>query len=1148
MFRNVLLKDIFREIKGSLNRFLSIFAIVMLGVGFFAGVKSTSPDMKITADKYFNDYKLMDIHVMSTIGLDSEDVKAIKDTKSFDNIMFSYSTDAIMNVNNSKAVVKMMSIPETGEGIGSPLNMPILSSGRMPEKSGECLVENNSIQKQYSFKLGDRIKLDPEAGSMQLSDLVKKSEYTVVGFVDMPVYISFMRGTSSLGDGTVSCYMLIPPEDFNLSVYTDAYMTANTARNYSSFDKEYKDEISKLQKSLENIGISRSDVKYSDIKGEISTKINDNRTKIDEAKDGLEELKSQEEKLKSKIEELQAQGKDILAQIPKLQSLEKQLNTKKRELFAQDKQLQSQIPQLQANESQIKSKLQELKDQEKQLQPQLQQLEEQDKQLQLKLKQLEEQDKQLQLQIKQLEEQEAQLQSQINLLQQQIQKANAEGNSAAAQQAIGQVNAASAQLAGIQDKLKEARDGASKLKSSKSELTTQQAAMQPKLKEARDGASKLKTAQSELNTQLTTLQSKIKEAQQGAVKIKTSQSEITAQLNTIQSKIKEAELGAEKIKTAENELKDNLPELQEKITEVQNGIDEGETTLDNAQNELDELEKPKWYIQTREDNPGYTELEQSADRLAAVASVFPVFFLLVAALVCLTTMSRMVEEQRTQLGTLKALGYSNMQIIGKYLIYSGLASLLGSILGIAIGMRFFPRIIFNAYQDMFILPTLIITFQWTYAVASTAAAIICTVCVALFVCNKELKNAPAALMRPKAPKPGKRIVLEHIPFIWSRMGFTSKVTARNLLRYKARFLMTVIGIAGCGALILSGLGLDNSIKTIVPSQFGEIYSYNTLISLKDNAAGEEFQNVKRELASDKNINQSVLVQCTIMDAVKGSEKLQIYLFVPEKPVELANYITLRHRKDKAPVVLEDEGIILTEKASNMLGVSRGDTLELQRKDTKIAVRVSGIVENYVNHNIYMSPKLYKEKFSDNPIFNTVLVKLKDTGEESQKQFSTDWLDKGNTLAVTFTTDLNKDLTDTFNSLNIMVLVMIVSAGCLAFVVLYNLTNINITERIREIATIKVLGFYNGEVANYIYRENIVLTIIGVVLGLVSGIFLHRFIIVMGEVDIVMFGRTILPKSFITAGALTILFSLFVNFVMFFKLKNVSMVESFKTVD
>lgn len=1010
MFRNVLLKDIFREIKGSLNRFLSIFAIVMLGVGFFAGVKSTSPDMKITADKYFKESNLMDIHIMSTIGFDSEDIKVIKEQKDFSNIMFSYSTDAMMNVNNSKAVVKILAIPQTKEGIGSPLNMPVLSSGRLPENSGECLLENNNSENRYTFKLGDKIILEPEAGSVHLSDIIKKSEYTIVGFADMPVYISFMRGTSNLGDGTVSCYMMIPPEDFNLSVYTDAYLAAGTLRDYSSFEKEYKDEISRLQESLEDLGISRCDTKYNEIRDKITSEIDDNKSKIEEAQEGVEELQSQEKQLKSKIQEIQSQAKQLDSQIQQLK--------------AQAQKLQSKQAQLQSKQDQLQSKQAELQAQKDQLQAQ---------------------QTQSQAQLSQLESQMAQL--------------------------------------------------------------TQQAS------EAAEGSKTIKV-------QLAAIQAKITEAQQATAKIKTAEAQLTAQ----------------------------LPEIQTKITEVQDGITEGKAALDDVQSELDKLQKPKWFVQTREDNPGYNEFEQSADRLAAIASVFPVFFLLVAALVCLTTMSRMVEEQRTQLGTMKALGYSNMEIMSKYLIYSGFASLLGSIIGIAIGMRFFPRIIFNAYQDMFSLPPLIITFQWIYAAGSTLAAIICTVCVALFVSYEELRHVPATLMRPKAPKPGKRIVLEYISFLWSRMSFTSKVTSRNLLRYKARFLMTVIGIAGCGALILSGLGLNNSISAIAPKQFGEIYIYNTILSLKEDVQGEEGEKIKNQLSSDKRLNQSTLARRTVMDAIKGSVKLQIHLYVPEEPSEFKNYITLRHRTDKIPVKLGDDGVILTEKASNILGVSKGDVLELNSKEKTVQVKVTDIVENYVYHNVYMSPALYADKFGDTLSFNAVLCKLNDTCESNQNQFATDWLTKENTLAVTFTTNINKNFKDTFDSLNIMVLVMIISAGCLAFVVLYNLTNINITERLREIATIKVLGFYNSEVANYIYRENIVLTFIGVALGLVSGIFLHKFIVMKGEVDIVMFGRAILTRSFILAGALTILFSLLVNFVMYFKLKSVSMVESLKTVE
>lgn len=1009
MFLGALMKDTGREIKRTLNRFLSIFAIVALGVGFFAGVKSTCPDMKLTADKYFDDTRLMDLHITSDQGFTGDDLTAIKSQKEYNNISFGYTADALMQTNDTKGVVRILSIPDDKDGEGQALNKPVLVSGRMPQASNECVAEENNAEKHFTFKLGDKIMLEGDSGGVSLSKLVKESEYTVVGFVRTPVYISFERGMSSIGGGTVSCFIMIRPQDFTLPVYTDAYLRAPSVRGMSAFSQEYKDQVASLKTGLEKLGDRLTESNFNETKSDGQKAIDDAQAQLESGNKALSDAKSQIDDAQAKVDQGQSD-----------------LNSKQKEY---DKGL------------------------------------------------------------------------------------------AAYNQAATQLEAAKTQAGVGGQTADQLQADIDKLKATLASLPPTDPSYQAVTQQVA-GLSTLLQKQQELDKQNQNLKTG-----------KAALDKATADLSSAKAK-----LAASKA------------EYDKKASEAQPELNSTKQSIEDSQKKLDSLKKANWYVQLRSDNPGYNDFSESADRLAAVASVFPVFFLLVAALVCLTTMSRMVEEQRTQIGTLKALGYSHFSITLKYFIYAALASLLGSALGAAVGVWLFPNIIFQSYTVMFSLPKLMLSIQWLYIISAALVGVLCTVSIALFACYGELSSVPAQLMRPKAPKPGKRILLERIGFLWSKMGFIAKVTSRNLLRYKTRFFMTVIGISGCGALILAGLGLNNSISDVAPKQFNEIYAYNTLVSLKDDVTGNAADSVKSQIDSDSRLSRSMLVRQSVMNAANNGQSLQIYLYVPENAAEFKNYIVMRHRTDGKAVALKDDGVLLTEKAASTLGVGKGDTIELKNNGKTVKVKVDDIVENYVYHNVYISPALYKKAFGEPLKFNTVMARISNDSEKNENQFATDWLKKDNIMAVNFTTYIGNNFRDTIKSLNVVVLVMIISAGCLAFIVLYNLTNINITERLREIATIKVLGFYNNEVSNYVYRENMVLTLVGVAAGLLLGILLHQYVIAKAAVDIIMFGQVIQPASFWLAAALTIVFALFVNFVLYFKLKGISMVESLKSVE
>ena len=566
--------------------------------------------------------------------------------------------------------------------------------------------------------------------------------------------------------------------------------------------------------------------------------------------------------------------------------------------------------------------------------------------------------------------------------------------------------------------------------------------------------------------------------------------------------------------------------------------------------EINKIENAQWYVQDRSALPEYTGFGDNADRIRAIAKVFPILFFIVAALISLTTMTRMVEEQRTQIGTLKALGYGKLSIAGKYLNYALLATVGGSIFGVLFGEKVFPYIIVTAYKIMYThVPDVVIPYNWEYGIMAAGAAILCTGLATLLACYKELASQPAVLMRPPAPKQGKRVFLERIPFIWKHLSFIWKSTIRNLIRYKKRFFMTVFGIGGCMALMIVGFGLRDSIFAIGKLQYGELQLYDGMVILNTDAEEEDRKEPAKYLSSEKEVSDIMEGYSKRVTISKGKEEQEVYLSVPSDLEKNKEFQVFRNRITKKEFELEKNSVILTEKAAQLLDVEKGDKIVLEDKDEKQAeLQVTDICENYMEHYLYIPPETYREIYGEDMEPNTVYFKMKNFNEKGVKEIGENILDKRGALNVTYTYNIQGQLDDMLESLDIVIVVLIISAGLLAFVVLYNLNNINITERKRELATIKVLGFYDKEVSAYVLRENILLTIIGVVVGIALGSILHRFVIVTVEIDSVMFTRIIENISFVLSAALTCMFSFLVNAVMYFKLKKIDMVESLKSVE
>lgn len=573
--------------------------------------------------------------------------------------------------------------------------------------------------------------------------------------------------------------------------------------------------------------------------------------------------------------------------------------------------------------------------------------------------------------------------------------------------------------------------------------------------------------------------------------------------------------------------------------------------LTNMQLDIKKIEKPVWYVMGRNTNPGFAGFGDDAERIDAITTVFPLFFFLVAALVCLTTMTRMIEEQRTQIGILKALGYSKSAIASKYLIYAGLACILGSIAGMIVGFMLFPSVIYKAYCIIYTLPPAILSFNLKYAIASSLTAIFCTTLATLLACYHELLSVPAELTRPRAPTPGRRVLLENIPFLWNRLSFTKKVTARNLFRYKKRIFMTIIGIGGCTALLLTGFGLRDSIMGIISRQFGDIHSYDMIVSLTDASDSAQKTQLNDELISFS--NESLYVMQTSVDISTQDEKIAAYLIVPENAEKLNDFVSFRERVTNEALPFPQPGkVILSEKLAALMEINIDDEIIIKRGEVdEVKAIVGGITENYIEHYMYISAEYYSIAFEEAPAYKQILCKLpnaESVTEEDEQSISAEIMKLDNVSSVIFSATSRRGFSDTVMSLDSVVILIIICASLLAFVVLYNLTNINITERIREIATIKVLGFFDREVSAYVFRENIILTIIGIILGLIGGIFLHQFVVQTSEVDMVMFERNIKVLSFIWAIVFTFLFADLVHLIMYFRLRKISMVESLKSAE
>ena len=955
--KKALMKDSIKEIKNTYKRFLSILLMAFLGVGFFAGLRATSPDMVDTIDEYYDSQNVYDIQVISTLGLTDEDIKEISKIENVDKVIGTYETDGKVLLDNNEDVVKVMSIEE--------VNKPQLLEGKMPEADNECVVEHNFLV-QNNKKIGDTIEIEIEntknSDGEEIEYLVNK-KMKIVGTIKSALYISRDRGTSSLGSGKVDYYLYINKDNINAKeVYTNIYIKVKDSDKLETSSNKYKELISNVKTKIEDKKDEREKARQDELIASATEKLNEAETEFnDKKKEAEEEIANAE----SEIEE----GK-------------KQLEDGEREINKNEQRANEEFA---SAEAKIKNAKEEISENEE------------------ILKQEEEKANE---QFKVLEEQKDNLKNRLNETNDALDIAYETYNNILEQlndpnQDVGSLESLQGQKIGCEENIAKLEGNKNVLESGITEIENGINSGKQKIE---DGKAKIELAKIELENQ----ENKYNKTKKSTI----------SQINSAKKELERAKV----------ELVTGEEALNEQKIEVQKQLDEAEAELIDARDEIAKIEKPQWYVLDREQNSGYASFIQDTESVENIGKVFPIVFFLVAVLISLTSMTRMVEEERTQIGTLKALGYNKVQIAGKYVLYASLASIFGGIFGMCVGFILIPKVIWMMYSMMYEIGDISLNFNWTFGTLGLELIFICVVGATIYAVVKELRQTPAILMRPKAPKIGKRVLLERVTFIWKRLSFSRKVTIRNIFRYKKRFLMTIIGIMGCTALILTGFGLRDSISRIMPDQYEHVFNYDLQINLKDGLEEKQIQELKNDLEQKDEIIKVIETYMTTETAVKNGIEEDVQIIVPKNKNSLDEIINIVDLKTKEKIVLKDNEICLTDKVAELLGVKERDTIILQDSDgNEKEVTISNIVENYVYHYVYMSKELYESLYDEDYKANVLLAKDNNLTEEQEDNLAEELMNYSEISSLSLISSAIKTMDETMKSLNYVVVVLIVSA-------------------------------------------------------------------------------------------------------------------------
>ena len=1139
MQKTALLKTSIREIKQSPARFLSILGIIFLGVAFFVGIGATGPDMIKSADHYYGKTKLADMSIYSSLGFSAEDKAVLLEEENIQTVNLQYLLDLQKKKKNT--VFRFLSLTGKDE-----LNQLHVVEGQLPKATNEILLDSN-LSDAKDYQIGDTFEIlakdDPE-------NQLKEHEFKIVGFAQSPEFIdNSKRGNTNVGNGSISAFAYLLPEAFQMDAYSRMLISFDDLRTEVAYSQNYVDLMNKNKAQVTSLLAPRKQGRLDEIREKALKELNDNQREIDEANAQIEEGAKQ---LNDALKTLEAGKKELEAGQQTFDSemanAEAQIRYQRDQLVSAQAELDQQRATLESQQQALNQQSKELTAAEEQLEPLLAQK----ATLEASLAQLEGVQQQYGELVVLLDgfaevPEEAQP-SAIEAIKSTASALSAQLSASPELSGAFGTFAAEATVENIaqtQTVIRSAGDLIEQQRLEVQQSLTTLAAQQQELAAARQA---LVAGQAQIDAGRDALVQGQAEIDRGFEQLNRGEQTLTEQRQQGQS---ELDAARQEFETGQEAYEKEAQAFQKLQDETLPDLKAAQRTIDQEREKLDELEPATFTYVLRDDNPGYLEYEENANRISSIATVFPTIFFLIAALVSLTTMGRMIEEKRTEIGTYKALGYKNSEVSLKFIIYSLTAGLTGTLLGLLVGFYLFPTIIINAYGQLYNMTEFPTPWYLSYSLIGLAVGLFCTVGISMIVLRVDLMSSPATLLRPKAPKAGKTILLERIQPLWRRLNFNQKVTMRNLFRYKSRMFMTVFGIAGCTAMILTGFGLKNSISDIVPIQFNEVWRYQGIVTFDEEAstqAIEEYQAAVSQLDLLSATLGMTSENLTVAQTGKASQEVTVY--VPENPAELSDFVSFTERKTGEVYALGDNGVIINEKLAKLFQLAIGDTIELKNGDNEIfEVTISGITENYVGHFAYFSPTYYEEIFGEIPTYNSELLLFSEAlTKEQENQIANDLMKQDRVLNVTFLSDSSTALDDTTEILNIVVWLLIISAGLLAFIVLYNLNNINISERIRELSTIKVLGFYNKEVTMYIYRENIFLTLFGIIAGLFLGRILHGYVLATVELDMLMFSPEIHLLSYLYSSLITLFFTIIVGFVMYQKLKHVDMIEALKSND
>ena len=1164
-------KDLRRSITHSWGRFLAIAIIAALGAGFYAGLRMTGPDMLLAGDEYYDGTSLADVRVVSTVGFSEEQIDALRDVEGVSAVMPAREADAISELDGVQYTLCFQSLDvdaaqasACNDGFtvqssdDSYLNRPVLKSGTWPTKSDECVLSADTVW-QTDVNIGDKVRLIE--GTQDLDDSFAVREFTVVGFVNSSYYTcSTNVGSTSLGSGRLTSFVFVPDSAFADDYpITEAFVAIDGARDLPWASDAYQAKVDEVANRIDAIADDLKASRIESLQADAQATLDEKRAEYEQKKadalaqlnDGQATLDDSKVQLDAAAAELESAKATIAQSESQLASGRAQYESGVAELADQRSQAQVALAQAQAAIDEGWAQYHAAMQKREMLNNKLAEAQNGLDQVNAGLAQVEAGIGQAQQAVDELPKAIAGLQARIDVLnpadpayektkaQLEAQKAALEQQLAQAQAVLQQHEQLEAQKAGIEAGIAQLQAGIAQIDTETAGVPEQLAAGEQELAAQKAAANQgFASGQASLDAAAVQLAQGRAQLDEGRAQLESGQAEYADGLSQWES---------------------GAAELADKRAQAEAEFADAEAQLADAQAEVDDIATmdADVYALDLKKNIGAESFRSDAGRIDQIAQVFPLLFFLVAALVSLTTMTRMVDEERVLIGTFKALGYSNARIASKYLVYAMVASGVGSIVGIVLLSQFLPWFIMNAYAIIYVVPCRPTPIDSALFLLAAGLSVGITVAATLFAAMATLREKPAALMLPRAPKAGKRILLERIRPLWSRMSFSWKVTARNLFRYKRRFFMAIIGIAGCTGLLLTGLGLQNAINDIIDKQYGELYHYNAIVRMDSDVADAEKSAVAERVEADSEGPKAwVLTENKIVRTPGASDEgeQRVELNVPKDTQEFGDFNTLRTRVGHKPLAIDDEGVLISEKLATKLGVSVGDPIAIYDEDAignatgeAREVRVSGIMENYVSQYVLMSPALYESTMGEAPSYATLLANVTE-GDDVREAFSDDVLAMDGVKTVTYNDETINSYRSMLKSVDSVVVVLVVAAALLAFVVLYNLTNINITERVREIATLKVLGFTPHEVNAYIYRETMLLSLIGAFVGLFLGIGMEGFVVITAEVDQVMFGREIHALSFVIAFALTMLFSVIVTLAMKFKLKKIDMVESLKSVD